>query len=291
MNALKNVNIDDIVFIDIETAQIVPELKKDMPLWDSWDYKVRRDKDTTDFSDETLIALYNQRAALHAEFAKIICISIGKIKDGVLKVKSYSQPEEKDLLIAFGKDIDNIVAANKKTVLAGHAIKVFDLPYIMRRCIVNQLAIPNIIDSSNLKPWEISHLDTAELWKGSGFAPSSLIAIAVSLGIKSPKDDIEGKDTSRVYWQEKTGLERIVTYCEKDILTVANIINRFMYLPLIEAQKSEIKEKQVGLLQKAYNTGSLNGEETSKLMKNYAKLSEEEKPLADEILTIARKTK
>ena len=36
----------------------------------------------------------------------------------------------------------------------------------------------------------------------------------------------------RVYWQEND-LERIKTYCQKDVLAVAQLMRRYNYLPLI----------------------------------------------------------
>lgn len=291
MKILKQSSPEDILFIDIETSKEQKILKEGTPLYDSWKYKILHNKDTQHFTEEQIIEEFDEKAALFAEFGKIIVITIGKIKDGVLKLKSYNNIDEVELLQFFCKDINNIVAANKKTTLCGFAIKGFDIPYLMRRCLINQVELPSLIDIGHLKPWEIPVIDLMELWKASGFSPISLINVCVALKILSPKDDIEGKDTSRVYWEEKGGLERITKYCEKDVLSCANIYSRCRYESLIKAQVSDIKEKEVGLLQKAYNTGNLSGEETSKLMKNYSKLSADEKPLADEILTIARKTK
>ena len=44
---------------------------------------------------------------------------------------------------------------------------------------------------------------------------------------------MDGSDVARVYWEEKN-LKRIVTYCQKDVLTVAQLLLRFMGQPLIE---------------------------------------------------------
>jgi hypothetical protein len=241
MKALKNVDLNNVVFLDIETAKLVEKLEVGTSLFDSWKYKISREKDLTNPTDEELITLFDNRASLYAEFSKIVCISIGKIvkvnvdnvESNVLKVFSYSQEKELDLLIAFNKGMNKLVVDNPKTSLCFHCGKSYDMPFIMRRCIVNQLEIPSIIDVANLKPWEITAIDTYELWKGSGFNSGSLLSIATALGIDSPKDDIDGSETSEVYYQEG-GLKRIVSYCEKDILTVANILMRMMYKPLVQ---------------------------------------------------------
>ena len=45
------------------------------------------------------------------------------------------------------------------------------------------------------------------------------------LGIPSPKEDIDGSMVRQVYYEEKN-LERIIRYCEQDVITVAQIILR-----------------------------------------------------------------
>jgi hypothetical protein len=63
-----------------------------------------------------------------------------------------------------------------------------------------------------------------ELWKFGdykNYTPLNLLAYI--LGIPSPKDDIDGSQVGHVYWVEKD-LERIVTYCRKDVITVIQIL-------------------------------------------------------------------
>ncbi len=45
-------------------------------------------------------------------------------------------------------------------------------------------------------------------------------------GIPSPKDDIDGSQVAQVYYQEKN-LKRIVDYCEKDTIAVAQVFLKF----------------------------------------------------------------
>ena len=45
------------------------------------------------------------------------------------------------------------------------------------------------------------------------------------LGIPSPKGDIDGSQVAQVYYVEKD-IDRIVTYCEKDVIAVAQIFLR-----------------------------------------------------------------
>jgi hypothetical protein len=52
------------------------------------------------------------------------------------------------------------------------------------------------------------------------------------LGIPSPKDDIDGSMVGDIYWKEQ-GLDRIVAYCEKDVITVGQLILKFSHKPLL----------------------------------------------------------
>ena len=46
------------------------------------------------------------------------------------------------------------------------------------------------------------------------------------LGIPSPKEDIDGSMVRDVYYEEKD-LQRITHYCERDVITVAQVFLRF----------------------------------------------------------------
>ena len=48
--------------------------------------------------------------------------------------------------------------------------------------------------------------------------------------IPSPKDDMEGSDVARVYYEEKD-LARIVRYCEKDVITLAQVYLKLTLKP------------------------------------------------------------
>ena len=110
--------------------------------------------------------------------------------------------------------------------MSAHNGKEFDFPYIARRMIINSIDIPFKLNLFGKKPWEVAHLDTLELWKFGDYKTfTSLKLMAHVLGIPSPKDDIDGSEVRNVYYEEKD-IDRIVTYCEKDTITVAQIILR-----------------------------------------------------------------
>ena len=118
--------------------------------------------------------------------------------------------------------------------MCGHNAKEFDFPYIARRMIINQISLPEKLNLFGKKPWEIAHLDTMELWKFGDYKHFTSLKLLTSiLGIPSPKDDIDGSKVSTIFYKEND-IDRIVTYCEKDTVAVAQLLLRFNNEPLIE---------------------------------------------------------
>ena len=224
---LQGINISNILFLDIETAPVVyrydalqPEMQK---MWDAkWKYN-------TEQSPEQ----HYIKAGIYAEFAKVICISVGTVKDNTFRVKSFYGDDEKQLLLAFRE----LLLKHYNTpqhLLCAHNGKEFDFPFICRRMLINGITLPKILDIAGKKPWEINHVDTLEFWKFGDYKSfTSLNLLAAVFHIPTPKDDIDGSQVARVYWEDKD-LPRIVTYCQKDVLTVAQLILRFCNQPLIE---------------------------------------------------------
>jgi hypothetical protein len=234
---LENIKPEEIMFLDIETVPALPE-------YDELSLSFQRlwDKKSTNFRKEDQEAkdVY-ARAGIYAEFGKIICISVGMVKDKNpygFRLKSFFGDDEKIILSEFSEMLSR-QARGREIQLCAHNGKEFDYPYIARRMIINGLNIPQILDNAGKKPWEVKLLDTMELWKFGDFKSyTSLDLLSSILGIPSPKDDIDGSMVAEVYWKEHD-LKRIVTYCEKDVLTVAQIIMKFMNLPLISSEKIE----------------------------------------------------
>ena len=239
---LDKIRIENILFLDIETVPAFSEYSE-LPkhLQKLWDLKARSlsryymrfEKDADDYENKTPEDLY-ERAGIYAEFGKIICISAGYIKAGhEFRTTSFYGDDEKELLSRFVQLLNDYY--NKpQHLLCAHNGKEFDFPYLARRILINGLKLPEILNIGGKKPWEIAHLDTMELWKFGDYKKyTSLNLLAAIFDIPTPKDDIEGSDVARVYWKEK-GLDRIVNYCRKDVITVAKLFMRFKGEPMID---------------------------------------------------------
>ncbi len=218
------------LFLDIETASQVKDYsqlsERMQKLWDHKAEQIAKGDESA-----TPESLY-ERAAIYAEFGKIICISVGFFNDQRFRLKSFYDHDEKALLTEFATLLDRYYAF-PDAQLCAHNGKEFDFPYIARRMMVNGIKIPRVLQVAGKKPWETNFIDTMELWKFGDYKTfTSLDLLCAILDIPTPKDDIYGSEVGRVYWIEND-LERIKTYCQKDVLAVAQLMRRYNYLPLI----------------------------------------------------------
>jgi hypothetical protein len=240
------------LFLDIETVSGAPDFQS-LPdnLQELWKVKSAQFNKTGDqLSPEES---YTSKAGIFAEFAKVVCISIGFFHfEGQspvkIRIKSIAGDNEYTVLQDLARLLINHYNDPETCMIGGHNIKEFDIPFLCRRMVINGVQIPAILEISGKKPWQIAHfLDTMDMWRFGDFKNyTSLSLLAACLGIPSPKDDIDGSMVGSVFWKEDD-LERIVTYCQKDVKTVMQIALRFAGLPPLEDSHVEfINQKQEG---------------------------------------------
>jgi len=221
---LYKINLENILFLDIET---VPEKEHFEELDDEkkllWDQKSKYQR-----KDEFTAEAFYDRAGIWAEFGKIICISVGyfNFKGDIRTFRTTTFHGDEIKLLKEFKNLLNTHFNATKHLLCGHNAKEFDFPYIARRMIIKGIELPYKLNLFGKKPWEIPHLDTMELWKFGDYKHfTSLKLLANILGIPSPKGDIDGSMVREVYYTEKN-LDRIITYCELDVVTTAQVFLR-----------------------------------------------------------------
>lgn len=240
---LENLNIADVLYLDIETvsgeatyADLTPDFQK---LWKLKCRSVLRKYDE-EITEEEAAECYTDKAGIYAEFGKIVCISVGIIlwdkesETYQLRLKSFASDDEKQLLEDFAQLVNKYYNNPNRHFLCGHNLKEFDVPYTCRRMAIHQLLLPNMLDIGGKKPWETKYLlDTLEQWKfGDYKSYTSLKLLAACFGFPSPKDDIDGSEVGRVYWQEQD-LERIAVYCEKDVLAVVQLVLKMKRMEIL----------------------------------------------------------
>ena len=235
--------LNNILFLDIETVPQYADYNS-LPgdwkgLWDTKAISLLKYHE-----EETKETIYH-RAGIYAEFGKIICISCGFIsgsgREKKIIIKSFYGESESVVLVEFCDMVSKWNANGEQKFLCAHNGKEFDFPYLCRRLIINNLPIPSILNTSGKKPWEVCHLDTLELWKFGDFKSfTSLNLLAHTLGIPTPKDDIDGSKVWSVYWNDRD-LQRIVNYCQKDVVTVAQIFLKLNCDSAVKPENVEIK--------------------------------------------------
>lgn len=232
---LDTIQLDNILFLDIET---VPEMEHFSEL-DTDFQELFAHKTQYQRKDEVSPEEFYERAGIWAEFGKIVCISVGyfaqKNGERQFRVTTFQGDEER-LLLDFSNLINNHFNLPQH-VMCGHNVKEFDFPFIARRMLIHGIKIPDKLNLMGKKPWEVPHLDTLELWKFGDYKHfTSLKLLTKVLGVPSPKDDIDGSEVANVFYKDKD-IDRIATYCEKDVIAVAQIILKLRLQKLLTSDE------------------------------------------------------
>jgi len=233
---LEQLDLERVLVLDIETVSQQQDFEGLNDSWkELWKLKAANLKGADQQTPEELYS----RAGIYAEFGKIVCISVGIFRafgDGFqFRVKSYFSHDEKELLSEFA-ELLNGSFDNNRYLLAAHNGKEFDFPYMSRRMTIHGMKLPLLLDTPGKKPWEVPHIDSMELWKFGDYKSfTSLKLLAQVFDIPTPKDDIDGSQVGQVYWEENN-LDRIRIYCQKDVITVAQLLLRFQGKPLLSEE-------------------------------------------------------
>jgi DNA polymerase elongation subunit (family B) len=237
---LDQLPLEEVLFLDIET---VPKVANYEDLSSGWQ-KLWDDKMKNQVTDNASPAELYHKAGIFAEFGRIIVISAGylyqKKGEWYYRVKSFHDADEKRLLMDFSSALERFEKAGKKRLCA-HNGQEFDFPWISRRMLVNGLELPRVLDIAGAKPWEVKDmlLDTLQLWKFGDYKHYTSLALLCSLfDIPTPKDDIDGSQVAYVYYVEKD-IDRIIRYCEKDTLAVANLLLKYKGKEIVLTENME----------------------------------------------------
>jgi len=233
---LENLKLSNILFLDIETVPQYPTFDQ---LPDNFKQLWEKKSQTFRMLSEDGPEQNYGRAGIYAEFGKVICISCGVFsKDEVFRLTSFASHDESSILRDFASVLDNFCTSPQR-LLCAHNGKEFDFPFLSRRMVIHGIPLPEVLNTPGKKPWEVNHLDTLELWKfGDYKSYTTLALLAAVFGIPTPKDDIDGSQVAEVYWKEND-LDRIRKYCEKDVLTIAQIMRKFRGEDLIMEKEIE----------------------------------------------------
>ena len=267
MKLLNDIPTKYIIAIDIETVRIEKEhhhLSDDFQ--SAWSVKNKQEGVTPDLT--TLIDRWSKTASLYPEFSKVCAVSLTFLDTTETKLycKEIFGEDEVAILTELKSFLDRISQKDKNNRLIGHAAKFFDYPYLCKRFVINDMDIPDILDTAHLKPWETKNLCTnQDIWKMGGTGSgSSLQALCTCLGIPISKVDLVGDEVGESYFRGE--LKRIATYCSLDTIATFNIVRKtkrekvfsFEEVVYLDSKVEVIKEATV--LEKIYNSNFISPE-------------------------------
>lgn len=223
------------LYFDVETAGACPDLKtlrdENLRLWELW--KKREDYYRGAYpalADADSSEIYKQKAGLEPEFSRVVCVSFGSFtEEGELRFASFYGDDEYDILTKTAKVLNNAAAKNWK--LCGHNIKGFDVPCLGKRMIYNKINPPSNIRIWDKKPWEVPYVDTSEIFAFGSWVHQkylSLDLLSCSLGIDSPKQNMDGSKVNDSFWIDKD-YDGIKKYCEMDVNTVMEVMLKICF--------------------------------------------------------------
>ena len=229
-------NLNNILFLDIETVPEEPKFSSLSEIKQELFAKKTLYQRKEDFTPEE----FYERAGIWAEFGKIVCISVGFFdsftKERTFRIKSFYGKDEVKILKDFKALIEKHFGKPQQ-LLCAHNGKEFDFPYIARRMIIHEISLPEKLNLFGKKPWEVPHLDTLDMWKFGDYKHyTSLNLLTNILGIDSPKEDIDGSQVAKVYYEDGD-LKRIAKYCENDTLAVAQVYLRFNNMEILNKEQ------------------------------------------------------
>jgi DNA polymerase elongation subunit (family B) len=238
---IHNIKLDTVLFLDIETVPVTRDYGQlSDHMQDLWNRKM----EIPVRNEEGLPEELWERGGLYAEFGRVICISVGIFSSlgepRRFRIKSFAGDDEAEILRDFSAMLRKF-RQGKDLYLCAHNGKEFDFPFMARRMIINGIPLPEVLNVAGKKPWEVNFLDTMELWKFGAYRHyASLALMAEILNIPDPKDDIDGSQVGKVYYEDRD-IERIIRYCERDVLTVAQILLKLRGEPLVPEENVEVR--------------------------------------------------
>ena len=282
---IKSLEYSKLLFVDIETVAGCNNFDENHPQYDIWAWKQRNKETNEILTAEENIKLYNTKAALFAEWGKIVCISVGFVHNEELHIKSFVG-EEKQMLIDF---IDLVKSTGR--MIAGHNIIGFDINFIRKRFFINGLTDYLSDKQGNdvyMKPWLLDHslFDTMVAWKGSGFANTSLEELTMVFGIPTSKDNCHGNEVTEFYYSGR--IKEIQSYCEKDVASVANLVRVWKGDSILEPIiRQDVQVEELPLLQRIYKATNIDSATKEKIQEKLskAKPSKKDKEILYDILT------
>ena len=279
LNDLGFKSIEQVLWLDVETATLEKELTEESPYWSAWEQKVRWDEKVVTVDD--IKQRYKERAPIYKEFAKVVSVSYGRVVEGILKVKKVTGTE-KEIIETLFKDVETFVGGGVK-FLGVFSGKQFDIPFISYRAIVNDIPLINSFDIGGIPVWNIKHLiDVQDILRGTSSTTLSLEGVCASFNIPSPKDgEVVASNVNDMFWAGE--IDKIAEYNAKDVLATCNAFCKYLRIPQVEMKiVGEDEIEKTPILTKLYNSKQFN-EEVKTYLRGL-KIAKKDKPTVQKLI-------
>lgn len=171
-----------------------------------------------------------EKTSFNPDVAPIACICIAWHQNGEDYADEFDLTnylDEQDMLDGFHHVIDGICSANGSEVFKpnfiGHYITKFDLPFIWKRSVINDVATCKGVKWVDAKHGYNCY-DTMTAWAGYG---NSISADNLS-SILGLTGKTEGMDGSMVYDEWQKDPQKVIEYCHDDVEMVKRIHERLI---------------------------------------------------------------
>lgn len=172
---------------------------------------------------------YAEQAVFYPELARIIAINIGMLVSNeqggytpTIHTISDKHFIESAIINGFFTMVERIKEKRSNSGkgdlhLAGFNIKRFDVPFLSKRSLINEIAIPQWFQVQGKKPWEIPFFDVMEAWDFGGRNDmTSLAMMAFAFGVQVPTTPYTQAD--KLYHQGTTAIKDLVEGSEQELL-------------------------------------------------------------------------
>lgn len=156
---------------------------------------------------------YIENAGIISTYGRIVCISFGYESNGEKHIRSFYGDDEKDIVESFNNLLKKI--ETKGFNLCGFRINHFDIPWVLHKLHKYGIEPAGMIYLYDKKPWDVRVTDMSDDWKQKFAWAFSFDEMCYELGVKSPKESMNGSMVHKYYYQDK--IEMIKEYCEKDV--------------------------------------------------------------------------
>ncbi len=177
---------------------------------------------------ETVPALQESDEKSINDNERILCICVGKIgidsEDNFLKLRCFYNENESHLLLEFNSFLQKL---SSQTLLYAHNGKQFDFPLLTKRMMHHNIDLADMLHLSGNNLAELNLVETVDMRKFTGLKHyTSLEFLSFIFKIDVPSTNTEEHILQKEYYYQND-LQRIIDFCYKDVVTIAQLLLRF----------------------------------------------------------------